>query len=233
MEPTFFDMSIKLILGFFMLFLVTRLLGKTTIKQLTPFDFVSAIVLSELLGNGVFESNVPLHYIAFSIILWGLLMVVMENSLLKYKSLRGTLEGKPSIVIRNGHIDRKELKKNRMNINQLLSLLRQSEVFSVREVAYAILESNGEMSILKKSKYKKVTIGDLNLKVTSISLPVSLILDGEILEENLRELGFTRPWLTNQLSALGYPNSQGVLYAEWLDGDGLYVVPMEMKNRAE
>ncbi|MBM7095419.1 DUF421 domain-containing protein [Bacillus sp. H-16] len=132
MEPSFLDMTIKLILGFFFLFLflITRLLGRTTINQLTPFDFVSPIVLSELLGNAVFEQNVPVYFVVYSIFLWGILLVIMEKGLLKLKGLRGPLEGKPAIVIRDGKIDRKELKKNRMNLNQLMSLLIQSEVFS-------------------------------------------------------------------------------------------------------
>ncbi|MCE7790878.1 DUF421 domain-containing protein [Salipaludibacillus sp. CUR1] len=227
MEPNFLDLTLKLITGFFMLFLITRILGKTTIKQLTPFDFVSAIVLSELLGNGVYESNIPLSYIAYAIILWGVLLVVMEKGLLKSKKIRGTMEGNPSIVIRDGIIDRRELKKNRMNVNQLLSLLRQSEIFSIREVAYAILESNGGLSIMKKSKYKKVSIDDLQLPEKPVYLPASLILDGEILEDNLRDLGFTRPWLTNQLTSLGYYDIKEIMYADWLTGEGLYVIPKQ------
>ncbi|RNA67971.1 DUF421 domain-containing protein [Alteribacter keqinensis] len=226
MEPSFLDMTFKLILGFFFLFLITRLLGRTTINQLTPFDFVSAIVLSELLGNAVFEQNVPVYFVVYSIFLWGILLVIMEKGLLKLKGLRGPLEGKPAIVIRDGKIDRKELKKNRMNLNQLMSLLRQSEVFSVREVAFAILESNGGISILKKSKYQKVTIEDLKLQEPPVYLPVSVILDGEVLEDNLQELGLTRPWLTNELSARGIYEPRNVMYADYLEGDGLFVVKM-------
>ncbi|WP_026691745.1 DUF421 domain-containing protein [Alteribacter aurantiacus] len=227
MEPSFLDMTVKLVLGFFLLFLITRLLGRTTINQLTPFDFVSAIVLSELLGNAVFEANVPIYFVVYTILLWGLLLVIIEKLLLKFKVLRGPMEGKPAIVIRDGKIDRRTLKKNRMNLNQLMSLLRQSETFSIRQVAFAILENNGGISVLKKSPYKEVTQKVMNLEEHPVYLPISVILDGEILDDNLREIGLTRPWLTNELAAQGIYEARHVLYADYLQGDGLYIVEME------
>ncbi|GGC95346.1 DUF421 domain-containing protein [Thalassobacillus devorans] len=225
MELSFLEVSLKVIIGFYLLFFTTKLLGKTTIKQLTPFDFISAIVLSELLGNGIYESNVNLFYIFYTIFLWAVLMITMEKVLLKYKGTRNLLEGNPSIIIRDGKIDRHELKKNRMNINQLLSLLRQSEIFSIREVAYAILESNGSISILKKKKYQKVEINDLQLPEPKAFLSTTLIMDGEVVEDNIRDLGFDHYWLENQLTANGYSKSEDVLYADWINNDGIYIVP--------
>ncbi len=219
------EISLKVIIGFFLLFLITKLLGKTTIKQLTPFDFVSAIVLSELLGNGIYEEKVNIIYIVYTVFLWGVLMIFMEKLLLKYKGIRGFLEGKPSIIIRDGKIDNYQLKKNRMNINQLLSLLRQSEIFSIREVAYAILESNGSISILKKNKYQKVTMQDLQLPDQPVFLSTTLIIDGEILEDNMKDLGFDKNWLKNQLATSGVNSSKEVLYADWLNNDGIYIIP--------
>ncbi|WP_369679946.1 hypothetical protein [Bacillus sp. FJAT-45066] len=75
----FTDISIKVIIGFFLLFFITIILGRTTIKQLTPFDFVSAIVLSELLGNAIYEQNVGVFYIIYTIGLWRALLIIMEN----------------------------------------------------------------------------------------------------------------------------------------------------------
>ncbi|WP_249869591.1 YetF domain-containing protein [Oceanobacillus saliphilus] len=225
MELSFMEISLKVIIGFFLLFLITKILGKTTIKQLTPFDFVSAIVLSELLGNGIYEEKVNIIYIVYAVFLWGILMIFMEKLLLKYKGFRGFLEGKPSIIIRDGKIDRYQLKKNRMNINQLLSLLRQSEIFSIREVAYAILESNGSISILKKNKYQKVTMQDLQLPDQPVFLSTTLIIDGEVLEDNMNDLGFDKNWLINQLATSGVNSIKEVIYADWLDNDGIYIIP--------
>jgi uncharacterized membrane protein YcaP (DUF421 family) len=228
-ELNWIEILIKVVLGFFMLFTITQILGKTTIKQLTPFDFISAIVLSELLGNGIYEEKVHIAYIFFTIFTWGVLLVIMEKLLLKFKKLRGVLEGNPSIIIRDGQIDRYQLKKNRMNINQLLSVLRQSETFSIREVAFAILESNGSISILKKSKYQKVTLQDLQIPPQPTYLSTSLIIDGEVLEDNVIDLGFDLEWLEHQVRSKGYSKVDDVLYADWMRDDGIYIIPFRSK----
>ncbi|MDG5787148.1 DUF421 domain-containing protein [Evansella sp. AB-P1] len=225
LEPTYTQITIKIVIGFFLLWFITIVLGKTTIKQLTPFDFVSAIILSELLGNGIYEENIKIQYMIFAIFLWGALMILMEKLLLKYKKLRGTLEGNPSIIIRDGKIDRTQLKKARMNINQLMSSLRQSDVFSIREVAYAILEANGSISILKKHNYENVIKQDLQLPEQPTYLSTMVIIDGEVLEDNIKELGYSRAWLNDQLIANGYGSSKEILYADWLKNDGLYIIP--------
>ncbi|WP_331254648.1 DUF421 domain-containing protein [Sutcliffiella horikoshii] len=229
MELNWIEILIKVVVGFFMLFTITQILGKTTIKQLTPFDFISAIVLSELLGNGIYEEKVHIAYIFFTIFTWGVLLVIMEKLLLKFKKLRGVLEGNPSIIIRDGQIDRYQLKKNRMNINQLLSVLRQSETFSIREVAFAILESNGSISIMKKSKYQKVTLQDLQIPPQPTYLSTSLIIDGEVLEDNVKDLGFDMGWLQQQIRSKGYSKVDDVLYADWIKDDGIYIIPYRSK----
>lgn len=229
MELNWIEILIKVVVGFFMLFTITQILGKTTIKQLTPFDFISAIVLSELLGNGIYEEKVHIVYIFFTIFTWGVLLVIMEKLLLKFKKLRGVLEGNPSIIIRDGQIDRYQLKKHRMNINQLLSVLRQSETFSIREVAFAILESNGSISIMKKSKYQKVTLQDLQIPPQPTYLSTSLIIDGEVLEDNVRDLGFDMEWLQQQIRSKGYSKVDDVLYADWIKDDGIYIIPYRSK----
>ncbi|SET22594.1 Uncharacterized membrane protein YcaP, DUF421 family [Oceanobacillus limi] len=225
MELNIWEITIKVALGFFLLFFITKILGKTTIKQLTPFDFITAIVLSELLGNGIYEESVNLFYIFYTIMIWGVLMIVMEKILLKYKGLRSFLEGNPSIIIRDGKIDRYQLKKNRMNMNQLLSLLRQSEIFSIREVAYAILETNGSISILKKHVYQKVTVKDLSLAPQPTYLSSTLIMDGEVLTDNIKSLGYDHSWLLEQLATKGITRISDVLYADWLANDGIYIIP--------
>lgn len=110
------------------------------------------------------------------------------------------VEGEPSALIKNGIVDREALRKNRMNINQLQSLLRQSETFSIREVAYCYLEANGSVSILKKSKYQKTTQEDFNIPSKAVSVPVTLIRDGEVLWDEIIDIGFNESWLRSQLN---------------------------------
>src|SRR5690606_34149148 len=133
-------------------------------------------------------------------------MLGIEFMTLKYKSTRSLLLGNPNIIIRDGVLDRKLLKKNKLDVNQVLSILRQNQVFSVREVKYGILEANGQISILLQSKYQKPNKKDLNLPESPVELPISLIIDGKILWDNLHELGFDQQWLDYQLTTNGYNN---------------------------
>ncbi|WP_238378839.1 DUF421 domain-containing protein [Halalkalibacillus sediminis] len=141
--------------------------------------------------------------------------------------LRNKFDGKPSTVIRNGQIDYKELKKSRMNIGQLQSLLRQSEIFSIREVAFALIEPNGSVSVIKKSQYQKTTLEDFNMAPQPVYLPITLIKDGQLINEHLKEVNKDEQWLMNQLANHSISNMKDVLFAEWLEGDGLFVVPHE------
>ncbi len=217
-------MSIKLILGFLLLFFLVRVIGKKLMNEITPFHFISAIVLSELLGNAVYDEKIPLPHIFYTILVWGGLIFLVDYVALKFSYLKQRFEGKPSMVIRNGQIDYEQLKKNRMNINQLQSLLRQSETFSIREVAYAFIEANGSISILKKTPYQKTTQEDFNMSPQAVYLPFTLIRDGKVIKENLREINQDEHWLRQQLQMNEIYQIEEVLFAEWLEGDGLYVV---------
>ncbi|WP_408008780.1 DUF421 domain-containing protein [Pseudalkalibacillus sp. A8] len=219
------QISSKLVLGFFLLFLLVRIIGKKLIDQFTPFHFISAIVLSELLGNAVYQKTIPITHIPFTILIWGGLLFSVEYLSQKSLLLRSSFEGKPSMVIRNGQIDFEQLKKSRMNINQLQSLLRQSETFSIREVAFAFIESNGSISVLKKSPYQKTTLQDFNMPPHHVYLPITLIRDGELIKANLKEINKDDQWLRNQLLPIGISRIEDVLFAEWLENDGLFVVP--------
>lgn len=217
----------ELVIGFFLLFLIVKFVGRKIIKQITPFTFIASIVLGELLGNALYDHKIGIGYIVYSMCLWGLLLFIVEILSQKFLLFRGFVEGKPAALIRNGVIDREQLKKSRMNINQLQSLLRQSETFSVREVAYCYLEANGSLSILKKPKYQKTTLEDFNLIGKPAYVPVTLIRDGVVLWDELKEIGFNEEWLKLQLLAHDVSDYKEVFLAEWLEGDGIFVQKME------
>ncbi|MFD1708426.1 DUF421 domain-containing protein [Siminovitchia sediminis] len=220
---SFLQITIELMTGFVLLFLLVKILGKKLIKQITPFTFIGAVVLGELLGNALYDEKIGLQYIVYSMGFWALLLFTLEVLGQKFLKARLLFEGKPSLLIRNGVVNREQLKKNRMNINQLQSLLRQSETFSIREVAYCYLEANGSLSILKKSPKQKVQQEDLNLPPQAVYVPVTLIRDGELLRNELFEIGKDEDWLVLQLKSKGVDDYRHVFFAEWLEGDGLFI----------
>lgn len=216
-------LTLELVTGFFYLFIIIMFIGRKVINQITPFTFIASIVLSELLGNALYDKKIGVGYILYSMSLWALLLFVVEYLDRKSLLFRGLFQGKPSALIKNGVVDREALKKNRMNLNQLQSLLRQSETFSIREVAFCYLEPNGSISILKKPPYQKTTLEDFNLPGKTAYVPVTLIRDGRVLKDELSDLGYDEVWLKNQLSSQNVTDVQDVFIAEWLEGDGIFV----------
>ncbi|WP_432662934.1 DUF421 domain-containing protein [Wukongibacter baidiensis] len=218
------NLTLELILGFFALLLITKVLGKTQINQVTPFDFISSLVLGELLGNAVYDKDINLVTILYTIFLWTFLIYLIEKITQKFRKTRKFFEGEPAVLINNGQIDFDELKKEKLDINELMSMLRGRDIFSVREVEYAILEPNGSLSILKKPKYDIPTKDDLNLIVKPAYLPVAFILDKEIMLHNLKTCGFDEKWLINQLKNQGIRGVEEVFFAEWKMDEGLHIV---------
>jgi uncharacterized membrane protein YcaP (DUF421 family) len=216
--------------GFVALFVLAKLLGKTQINQITPFDFISALILGELVGNALFDDKAGIPEIAFVVALWGGLLYLMEVITQKYKRTRYLLEGSPDIVIYKGKLIRDVLKKNNLDINQLQILLRAKDVFSLQEVEHAILETNGTVSVLKKSPYQTPTKQDLNVKPQEVDFSTTLINDGEIIYDNLKEKNLTVEWLMEQLKEQDYENVEDVFYAEYNKGKKLFILPFVNRN---
>ena len=224
-EHPIFQITIEIVIGFLALLVITRFIRKTQINQITPFDFISAIILGELLGNAVYDENVKIWSIVYAIVLWGILMYIVEKITQRYRKTRRILEGQPSIIIRDGQIDYNVIKKEKLDINELLSILRQKDVFSIREVEYAIFEQSGNISVLKKSKYDNPTTEDMNLPNKPVYLPTSIILDGEVLRDNLKTIGHDEAWLKKEITNFNVKDIQDVFYAEWRKDEGIHVVP--------
>jgi len=191
-------------------------------NQITPFDFIAAIAAGELFGNALFDPEAGIPHIAVAIITWGILMLIVEKLTQKFKRTRGFLEGKPSVIISQGEIQYEDMKVNKMDFNQLMHQLRANNVFSLAEVDYAIIEADGSLSVLKKSAYQTPTRDDLKLKEQPNPLPVSFILDGEIIEDNVINCGKSLEWLRDEIKKQGFDTAADVAYAEWTHTNGLF-----------
>lgn len=228
---SYFHIFTDTVFGFFALFVLTKILGKTQISQLTAFDFISAVILGELVGNALFDKDTGIAKMAFVIALWGVLLYSVEMIVQKFKKTRYLLEGKPSLVIHKGQIIRDEMKKNKIDVSELQHLLRAKDVFSIQEVEYAILETNGHVSVIKKPAYQTPNKKDLNVYPEEVFLPFTLISDGEMLHDNIMEAGLTVEWLQKELKRQNYNRVEEVFYAEYAEGKKLFISPF--KNKPE
>ncbi len=219
----FLHIGSELVFGFIALLLFTKILGKTVITQVTTFDFVCVLVIGELVGNAMYDDNTGIKEILYAVIIWGFLIFLTEFLTQKFRRSRSLLEGKPSIIIQKGKIDYDELKKNHLDLNQLQHLLRSKDIFSIQECHYAILETDGTVNTIKKQAYTSPSRTEMQLNVQDSTLPLSLILDGEIIEENLTNVGWDEKKLNAELAQIGIHSPKTVLYAEWQEDAPLYV----------
>ena len=204
------DAAVRTVTGFAVLLLLTRLAGKKQISQMTVFTYVSGIALGSMAGEMVMNKDIVLHEGILSLVLWSALIFCMEYLSLKMPPVRILLDGEPSIVVKRGVIQVDSLKKSRLNMDDLTMLLREKDVFSMKDVRYAILEPHGELTVVKKAEAGQPE---------PPYLPGELITDGNVIHRNLREFGKTHHWLREQLAARGIQSEKDVLYAE-LEADG-------------
>lgn len=206
------------------LLVLTRLLGKKQINQLTFFHYVTGITIGSLAAKIVVGLEEPFWYGILGIVFWCGLSGLTEFVNLKSGRMRRVIDGQPSILIKRGALMRKELRRARVNMDDLTMLLRQKNVFSVTEVEYAIMEANGELSVLKKASGQPATRGDIKAAPKEPDyLPFGLIVDGRVVPRNLKETGLDEVWLEKQLKNRKIGSAKEVFYAELTESGELYV----------
>ncbi|MGP4072125.1 DUF421 domain-containing protein [Piscibacillus sp. B03] len=220
----FVRILVESLAGFAALFALTKVLGKSQITQITAFDFIAALVLGELVGNGLYDPEVGITQVLFAVTIWGILIYVTEWLTQKYRRTRSVLEGSPAIVIRRGQIQRDVMKKNKLDVNQLMHLLRDKDIFSIQEVEYAIFETNGSINVLKKYIHQAPTNEFFNAAPKEVVLPISIITDGELINENLKEIEWDEQQVLDEINKQGLTVKE-VMYAEYNKEEGLYVMP--------
>lgn len=219
----YIETTVELIIGFISLMLITKMIGRSSISQATPFDFVASLVLGEFVGGAIYDPKIDIFRIVYVVIFWGALIYLVDFVALKYNKSRGIIESSPAVLINDGIINRNMLKKHKIDMNRLQSLLRDRGVFSMREVMHAILEPNGKINVIKKPMYDTVKKQDLDLPMTSVSIPVTLISDGVVLKNNLKQIEKDLFWLEKELTNRKIHNVRDVMIAEWRVEDGLFV----------
>lgn len=209
----------RAILLYLIIVLVMRIMGKRQIGELQPYDLVLAILLAELAAVPMQDKDIPLANGLISILALMLAQVGLSVISLKSERARGIICGTPSILISNGKIVENELRRSRYNINDLLEQLRSKNCPNIADVEFAILETSGDLSVIPKSQKRPVTPEDLGLDTKYEGLPYTLIIDGEVVDDNLRKTGLDREWLQNELAKFGMYRIQDVFFAS-LDTQG-------------
>lgn len=210
---------VRAIFLYIIVLIVMRFMGKREIGQLQPFELVISIMIADLASTPMSEIGIPITSGIIPIL--GLLVMHLLISLLNIKSIkaREILCGKPRILIYRGKIDENALIRERFTINELEERLRGKDVMNLADVEYAILETNGEISVILKPNKRNATPEDLNLEPEYEGMAYDLVIDGKVMYNNLKILGKDYEWLKKELKKQNMKPEEALVAT--IDGKGM------------
>ncbi|MEQ8174260.1 MAG: DUF421 domain-containing protein [Syntrophomonadaceae bacterium] len=214
------------IIAFLALLLLTSLMGKRQIGQFSFFNYAAGITLGSIAAAISVDEALTVGEGLSVLAIWGLLAIGLAYLVIYFRAGRKLLMGAPSIVIRNGRIEQQALARLRLNLDDLGMLLRREKIFDITDVEYAIFETDGQLSVLKKPELNNVTRRDLDIPAPALKyLPAELIVDGRVIEKNLKEVNLNRGWLEEHVKAQGYKSADDIFYGELLSDGSVFLNP--------
>lgn len=206
---------IRALLLYLVVIVIIRMMGKRQVAEMQPFELVITIMFADLATTPMENIGVPLIHGIIPIIVLLCVQVTISYFSLKSEGFRDFICGKPSILIHKGRIDQSELRRLRVSMNDLLEALRNKDYFNVSDIEYAILETNGQISVLPKANKRSITIGDLAMESRADyeELPVTLIVDGQLNRSKLEKAGYDEGWLQEQLEKENIDRIENVFFA--------------------
>ncbi|HLR42945.1 MAG TPA: DUF421 domain-containing protein [Pseudogracilibacillus sp.] len=224
---------IRSVTAFILLLVMTRIMGKKQLSQLTFFDYCVGITIGSVAATMSVDQNVKMANGFISLIIWGLFPIILAYLGMKNRKFIDITDGRPAIVIKNGEVLEKSMKQNQLAIDELMMLLREKSVFKIEDVEMAVLETNGELSILKKATEQAVTPKVLGIQVEEEQAPTLLIADGALLEKNIAMLSYSKQWVLDEIKKQGASDIKDVFIAQINDKGKLYVDLYDEKKTEE
>lgn len=205
------DVTIRALLSLATLFFITKMLGKKQVSQLSLFDYVIGISI----GNFAAEMTINLESQELNgilaVVIFGLVAYLVSYLTMKSITLRRFFMGTPTILIQNGKIMEDNLRKVKCDINDMLEEIRAKGYFDLSQVEYAIMEADGQLSILPKSIYRPLTPNDMNIKPTYEGLCANVVIDEKIMKCNLEVMNKDEKWLRKELKVKGYKDLNNII----------------------
>lgn len=208
----------RAIILYLIVLIVMRFMGKREIGQLQPFELAISIMIADLASIPMTEIGIPIFNGIIPI--FGLLLMHLIISVINIKSLkaREIICGKPTILIYRGKINEKALKKERFTINELEERLRGNDVFNLGDVEYAILETSGQVTVIQKPEKRTTIPEDFNITPDYEGIPYDLVVDGKVMNKNLKAIGKNYKWLKKQVEKFNIEPEEALIVT--LDGKG-------------
>lgn len=204
-------------------------MGKRQVGEMQPFEFVITLIIADLACIPMAELSVPLVHGIVPIVTLMILHFLICFFARKLQFVRYILTGRPAIVINPNGINYKELKELNMTLDDLIELMRGCNVFKIEEIAYAIIETNGNLCVIKKAGNENVTRDDLKVKVSQSSLPINIIMDGRLMNENVKLSGIDKKFIDDCMAKANIKTIKEVLIMT-LDNNGEVFIQSKKSN---
>lgn len=222
------QVAITSVVSFFVLFVLAKFMGHRQIAQLSAFDYIIGITIGSIAAEMATELEQPQQPL-LAMVIYALLSMLLEVLALRHPRMRKLIDGTPTIILDNGKLYRKNMKKARLDLTEFLIQCRQQGYFDLGAIQTAVYESNGQLSILPVAMRRPATPADLGLAPEKEQLFVEVIMDGRILGGNLQRMGVNEAWLEKQLQTQGYHQASEI-YLGLVDcGKQLSLYPMNTK----
>ncbi|MFG6147643.1 DUF421 domain-containing protein [Halobacillus sp. B23F22_1] len=196
-----------------LLLFITLFMGKRAIGELPIFDFLIIVTLGAVVGADIADPDIKHVPTVIALIGIGSLQKVVAKWKISNRTIGRLLTFEPTFIIQNGKFLNKNLKKIRYSIDNILQMLREKDVFDISEVETAIIEANGNLSVLKKPQKKSVTLDDMKIVKTTSSISYPVILEGAIYSDVLNKFSLNEEWIEQQLSLQGIIDRKDVFFA--------------------
>lgn len=204
---------VRTVILYLVVLFAIRIMGKSELSKMSPFQLVIVFMIAELAAIPIESSTASLVNGATGIFALMFLQVLISIISIKSEKFKNFISGKPSILIENGEINEKELRSLRISLNDLMEQLRIGNAPSLSDVEHAVMESNGELSIILKAPKQPLTPSDMSLAKERETMPLILISDGILYKKNLHSLGWDETFLKNQMAASGLNSYKDIFFA--------------------
>lgn len=223
-EIAVWEVTLRSVVTFVVLLLLTRIMGKKQLSQLSYFHYITGITIGSIAGEISTQSETNFFNGFIALIWWFVFTMLMSAILIRWKKARRILDDEPTIIIREGIILERSLKSLRLHMDDVMMLLREQSIFSIQDVDWAIMENNGQLSVLKKPEQLEATKQDVKADVTPLKyFPTNLVAEGKIIYENLKELDLTEEWLMKKLNKKKIMDVEEVFYVQIQPNGSLYI----------
>ncbi|KKO54800.1 DUF421 domain-containing protein [Paenibacillus sp. DMB20] len=201
--PEWLGIAFRTLLAIAVLFLMTKLLGKRQISQLSFFEYITGITIGSLAAYISLDLEANWYLGIISLGVWVAVSVGIEFLQMKSKKARDFIDGRATVLIKDGKVLEDNLKKERLSTDELIEQLRSRNVFKVADVEFAVMEPSGDINVLLTRENQPLAPNHLGIKVGAEQEPQTVIMDGKIMDEPLATIGLNREWLNTELEKLG------------------------------